>query len=151
MKENGCKQCVMNRARNANNPLYQKWILATCFAKHDCREQNVARRRWGSATESTQGQTSPVWWILGLFSFCSAELQRFPVVYTHTRFCCIGCFFDYQEESVINCAKLPWSETKFGLLPRRPALTVPLVAPHEGLPCYPRLDETEFKNVEKQE
>lgn len=32
----------------------------------------------------------------------------------HTQFCCICSFFDYQEESSIYCAKLPWSETKFG-------------------------------------
>lgn len=31
-----------------------------------------------------------------------------------TQFCCICSFFDYQEESSIYCAKLPWSETKFG-------------------------------------
>lgn len=32
----------------------------------------------------------------------------------HTQFCCICSFFDYQEESSIYCAKLPWSKTKFG-------------------------------------
>lgn len=32
----------------------------------------------------------------------------------HTQFCCICSFFDYQEESSIYCAKLPWSKTNFG-------------------------------------
>lgn len=36
---------------------------------------------------------------------------------------------------------------KIWLLSHRPALTMPLVSPYKGLPCYPRLDETKFKRL----
>lgn len=58
------------------------------------------------------------------FFFCSAEPHCFPQVHihthTHTVFCCVRAFLDNQDESLMNCAKLPWSEADFGFFHTEP-------------------------------